>query len=66
MPETDEGMTQLSVRIPEVQHARLREVSEERMVGMGVIVGRAIAEYLDRLPPLDVTLATENTWRRGS
>lgn len=57
---SDEPATvQLSVRIPAAQHERLRAIADERMVGMGLVVSRAVAEYLDRLPSLEESLTPQ-------
>lgn len=51
--------TVISVRIPTAQAERLRAVADERMVGIGLVVARAVAEYLDRLPSLEASLTPQ-------
>jgi hypothetical protein len=57
---SDEEMTQMSVRIPAAQHERLRAIADERMVGVGLIVTRAIDVFLADLPSVNATLAPTN------
>ncbi len=41
-----------AVRLPPRLHERLRGEAAARQVSANLLVERAIAEYLDRLPPL--------------
>lgn len=52
--EIDEPVVNVNYRLPESLHARLQRVAEERDIPMTRLVRKAIAYYLDRLPPLDV------------
>ena len=52
MPD-DETTKPLNVRIPNHLHARLTRLADDRMVGQGKIVIRAVEEYLDKLEKID-------------
>jgi predicted transcriptional regulator len=54
----DEARHATAVRLPEALHRRLRTEAAARQVSANLLVERAIAEYLDHLPPLDAVLAT--------
>ena len=54
---TDEPVVGMSVRLPESIHARLRAEADARVVGVNLLVSRAVEYYLDRLPPLDPEVA---------
>jgi len=51
--------TPLSVVVPTATYEALKTVSEDRMIGMGVIVAKALDEFLARLVPLDAALGAE-------
>ena len=42
-----------AVRLPEALHSRVRGVAAQRDVSVNLLVERALAHYLDRLPPLE-------------
>ncbi|HWD52305.1 MAG TPA: toxin-antitoxin system HicB family antitoxin [Acidimicrobiales bacterium] len=42
-----------AVRLPPALHQRLREAAAERQVSANLLVEQAIAEYLDRLAPVE-------------
>lgn len=46
------GTKTLSVNIPEALHDRLEEVCEERVVGKGLLVTKALEKFLDGLRPV--------------
>jgi predicted HicB family RNase H-like nuclease len=48
-----------AVRFPPDLHERLKNAAAERDVAMNVIVNKAVADYLDRLIPID-----EMVWTR--
>jgi predicted HicB family RNase H-like nuclease len=45
-----------AVRLPPRLHERLRDEAASRQVSANLLVERAIAEYLDRLPPVEIPL----------
>lgn len=55
----------VQARIPRSLHSRLLKVCEDRIVGQQVIFERALTEYLDRLEPVDVILATPDASATG-
>lgn len=42
-----------AVRLPPALHQQLREAAAERQVSANLLVEQAIAEYLDRLVPVE-------------
>jgi predicted HicB family RNase H-like nuclease len=55
-PRTYEERRTTAVRLPSLLHKRLRDEAAARMVSANLLVERAIAEYLDRLPPVEILL----------
>jgi predicted HicB family RNase H-like nuclease len=55
---SEEKRVATAVRLPESVHRRLHEAAADRDVSVNLLVTRAVGEYLDRLPPADVVLAT--------
>lgn len=53
------GRVATYLRLPPELHARLSAAAEERVVSINLLATRAIAEYLDRLVPVDEVLATD-------
>jgi hypothetical protein len=47
-----------AVRLPSELHARLRDEADRRQVSANLLVERAVADYLARLPPIEVSLPT--------
>lgn len=43
----------MAVRLSPELHCRLIEAADSRVVGVNLLVTRAITEYLDRLVPVD-------------
>lgn len=50
---------QLSVAIPTALHDRLTKAADDRVVGVSLLVTRALEDLLDRLPPMSVVLTAE-------
>jgi hypothetical protein len=50
-----------AVRLPESVHERLRGVADDREVSANLIITRAITEYLERLPSVDVALKVKGS-----
>jgi len=49
----EEKRRSTAVRLPPGLHERLREEAAARQVSANLLVEHAIAEYLDRLPPIE-------------
>jgi predicted transcriptional regulator len=45
-----------AVRLPESVHRRLHEAAADRDISANLLVTRAVAEFLDRLPSAESTL----------
>jgi predicted HicB family RNase H-like nuclease len=52
-PKVYEGRRATAVRLPPELHERLRDAALARQVSANLLVEIAIAEYLDRLPPVE-------------
>lgn len=46
-----------AVRLPLSVHERLHAAASDRDVSANLLITRAVTEFLDRLPPLDATVA---------
>jgi predicted HicB family RNase H-like nuclease len=46
-----------AVRLPVALHDRLRAAAADRQVSVNLLVEHAIAQYLDRLPPVETVAA---------
>ena len=46
-----------AVRLPESLHTRLHETADERDVSVNLIVTKAVTEFLERLAPVEASLA---------
>lgn len=59
-----------AVRLPESIHHRLREAASDRDISANLLITRAVAEFLDRLPTAEATLGRRSrrvgTHNRGS
>lgn len=54
MPKSErEGWESRNVKLPDATWDRLRKVADERMVGHGLILAKAIDHYLDLLEKQD-------------
>lgn len=60
---SDEPRVATAVRLPESIHRRLQAAARDRDVSANLIVTRAVAEYLDRLPSAEVALAPARATR---
>ena len=65
-PVSNERRIATAVRLPESIHQRLHRVADERAVSANLIVTRAVADYLDRLPSTDEALAPAPTSGRSA
>ncbi len=54
-----------AVRLPESIHRRLHDVATDRDVSANLLVTRAVAEYLERLPSVDATLSPARSVSTG-
>ncbi|HVC71381.1 MAG TPA: toxin-antitoxin system HicB family antitoxin [Acidimicrobiales bacterium] len=54
----EERRVSTQVRLPESLHERLRLAAQDRDVSVNLVVTRALVEYLERLAPSEVVLAT--------
>ena len=53
---TDERRIATAIRLPESLYERLRRAACDRDVSTNLLVTRAVAEYLDRLPDAEAAL----------
>ena len=51
-----QGRTSIAATIPTDLAHRLDQVAEERMVGKGLLVEKALVAFLDALPPVDASI----------
>ena len=65
-PVSNERRIATAVRLPESIHERLRRAAEERSVSANLLVTKALAEYLDRLPDLDEALEPRRARSRSA
>jgi predicted HicB family RNase H-like nuclease len=49
-----------AVRLPVSLHDRLRTEADLRLVSANLLIERAISEFLDRLPPVEVSAASRS------
>jgi predicted HicB family RNase H-like nuclease len=54
-PKVYEKRRATAVRLPAGLHDRLREAAADRQVSANLLVEHAIAQYLERLPPTELT-----------
>lgn len=54
---SDERRIATAVRLPESIHRRLQLAASDRDVSANLLITRAVAEYLERLPSADTVLA---------
>jgi len=63
---SDEKRIATAVRLPESIHRRLQLAASDRDVSANLIITRAVAEYLERLPSADKSLEPKRSRaRRG-
>jgi predicted transcriptional regulator len=55
----DEKRVATAVRLPESIYLRLHDAASERDVSANLLVTRAVAEFLDRLPTAEAALSSD-------